>query len=350
MSAISRGNDQPAVDSIGQSSKEAERVPLVTIGMPVYNGARYLEEAVASLQEQTEGDFILHISDNCSTDETPEICARLANEDPRIRYAKQEVNIGVVRNFESVRRAARSPFFMWAACDDLWDPDFIEESLRLLDRAPSAIGCAVGTRIIDASGTHVKTILPPDLAATRPVARARAVRQQGHYAIYGLFRRHLLSMNRGVPEVVGGDQAFVFGLALRAPFATTQRVLWSYRGSVDPSRKPEVQSQLGAARYERWRCMLRYVAADGRLSTREKAILGGYILSFWLMDERRAILFDSPQRVKCAFDERRYMGAALLALRHAVLRPSRGASEIRKGLVGAKQALSMHLDRGQHHD
>jgi glycosyltransferase involved in cell wall biosynthesis len=325
-------DDSPVASPIGEFSADPSRVPLVTIGMPVYNGARYLEEAVRSLLNQTERDFVLLISDNCSTDETPEICARLAAEDPRIRYVKQEVNIGATRNFECVRRAANGPFFMWAAHDDLWDPDFIAESLRLLRRAPSAIGCAVGTRIIDASGIPVGTILPPGLAATKPVARVRALRQQGHYAIYGLFRRDLLSMNRGLPDVVGGDQAFMFGLALRAPFATTRRILWSYRGGVDPYQKPDPQSQFGGKRYERWRCMLHYVAAEGRLSGREKAILVSYILSSWLQDVRRAALFDSPQRVKRALDERRYLVAALLALKHAVLRPGRATSELKRRL------------------
>src|SRR3954452_14103167 len=91
--------------------------PLVTIGMPVYNGARYLEEAVGSLLSQTEKNFVLIISDNCSTDETPEICARLLAQDPRVRYVRQEMNLGATRNFEYLLRSATSPLFMWAAHD-----------------------------------------------------------------------------------------------------------------------------------------------------------------------------------------------------------------------------------------
>ena len=72
----------------GESGAPGPSVPLVCIGMPVYNGARYLEEAVRSLLSQTERDFLILLSDNCSTDQTPEICARLTAEDPRIRYVR----------------------------------------------------------------------------------------------------------------------------------------------------------------------------------------------------------------------------------------------------------------------
>lgn len=100
------------------------------------------------------------------------------------------------------------------------------------------LGCAVGTRFIDESGAVVGTDLPPRMGDRRPVVRAKAIKRNGHYAIYGLFRRDLLTRAPGIPDVVGGDVAFMFSLALRASFATTKRVLWSYRGpALIPARR-----------------------------------------------------------------------------------------------------------------
>ncbi len=87
----------------------ATSVAPVTIGMPVFNGAAYLEQAVHSLLEQTYGDFSLIISDNCSTDDTPAICARLREMDPRISYVRQNTNLGASGNFEFLLAPGSKP-------------------------------------------------------------------------------------------------------------------------------------------------------------------------------------------------------------------------------------------------
>ena len=162
--------------------KESPRPPRA-IGMPVRNGAHYFEEAIRSLLAQTEGDFILHISDNCSADETPEICARLAAEDPRISYVRQEAT-SVPRATSSTCFGGPSPFFMWAAHDDIRPPDYLDEALKLLRENPDAVGCALGVDIIDESGRFVRHITPPaGLASSRRAARVRAVFQEGHFVI-----------------------------------------------------------------------------------------------------------------------------------------------------------------------
>lgn len=107
--------------------------PRVSIGMPVYNGARYVPEALDSLLGQTFADFELVISDNASTDGTEEVCRAYAARDPRIRYVRQPGNIGAVANFRYVLEQARGEFFMWAAHDDQWDSSFLSASTAILD-------------------------------------------------------------------------------------------------------------------------------------------------------------------------------------------------------------------------
>jgi glycosyltransferase involved in cell wall biosynthesis len=98
----------------------------ITIGMPVFNGEKYINEAIESLLSQTFVDFELVISDNCSTDKTAKICNEYVLKDKRIRYFRQNQNIGALKNFEFVLKYASGEYFMWAACDDKWSKNWLE--------------------------------------------------------------------------------------------------------------------------------------------------------------------------------------------------------------------------------
>ncbi|WP_428026146.1 glycosyltransferase family 2 protein [Arcobacter sp.] len=104
----------------------------VTIGMPVYNGENYLDVALNSLLNQTYHNFELIISDNASSDKTADICKKYAQNDHRIHYIRQKNNIGALKNFEFVLKKSSCDYFMWAACDDIWDNTFIENCMNLL--------------------------------------------------------------------------------------------------------------------------------------------------------------------------------------------------------------------------
>ncbi|MCT7990061.1 glycosyltransferase family 2 protein [Laspinema olomoucense] len=123
--------------------------PKVSIGMPVYNGARFLQEALDSLLAQTFTDFELIISDNASTDETETICHKYAKQDARICYIQQSKNIGAAANFQFVLEQARGEYFMWFACDDLCDPEFIVELIAFLEKHSLLVGCMSDVTILD---------------------------------------------------------------------------------------------------------------------------------------------------------------------------------------------------------
>lgn len=120
--------------SYADSDNEA-KAPTVTIGMPVYNGEKYIAEAIDSLLSQTFTDFELIISDNASTDKTGLICREYANQDERITYIRHNKNRGALQNFQFVLDEAKGKYFMWAAHDDLWAPDFLEKSTDLLSNS-----------------------------------------------------------------------------------------------------------------------------------------------------------------------------------------------------------------------
>jgi glycosyltransferase involved in cell wall biosynthesis len=107
-------------------------IPRVSIGMPVYNGAAYIRDALDSLLQQTFTDFELIISDNGSTDATQVICNEYVRCDPRVRYVRQDENQGAMANFKFVLDSAQAKLFMWAAYDDLWASNYLMESISLI--------------------------------------------------------------------------------------------------------------------------------------------------------------------------------------------------------------------------
>ena len=107
-------------------------IPKVSIGMPVYNGEKFIRKALDSLLAQTFTDFELIISDNASTDGTEAICRECAARDARIFYFRQKKNIGAAGNFQFVLDHTRAGLFMWAAYDDKWAENYLREGTILL--------------------------------------------------------------------------------------------------------------------------------------------------------------------------------------------------------------------------
>ncbi|WP_336810810.1 glycosyltransferase family 2 protein [Bosea sp. MMO-172] len=114
-----------------------KRVAL-TIGMPVFNGGKYVHEALSSLLAMTGVDFQVFVSDNCSTDDTPEKVRQVAGEDSRVSYFRHDKNVGAYANFSGLLDHAESDFFMWAAHDDLWRPTFAATLIAALVSDPDA--------------------------------------------------------------------------------------------------------------------------------------------------------------------------------------------------------------------
>jgi len=108
-------------------------IPLVSIGMPVYNGSNTLSRALDSLLQQTFTDFEIIISDNASIDNTEEICIKYAANDLRIRYIRQKVNIGAAKNFEYVLNKSTAKYFMWAAADDIRSCNYLKVNYSFLE-------------------------------------------------------------------------------------------------------------------------------------------------------------------------------------------------------------------------
>ena len=142
------------VRSAGQAMRNLSSLPRLSIGLPVYNGERFLGEALDSLLGQTYEDFELIISDNASTDGTADICLRYAEQDSRIRYVRQPRNIGLIPNHDFVMEEARGELFKCAAYDDLYGRELLERCVEALDADPDAVLAHSWSVMIDESGAY----------------------------------------------------------------------------------------------------------------------------------------------------------------------------------------------------
>lgn len=130
--------------------------PLVTIGIPAYNAASTISETLDSVLAQDYKNFVVVVSDNASTDDTPNILADFAQHDPRVRIHRQSKNIGGAANFSTLPRLCATPFFKWQSADDMIAPDYLRKCLAPLQADP-AIALAFGSTImVDENGEYLR--------------------------------------------------------------------------------------------------------------------------------------------------------------------------------------------------
>lgn len=221
----------------------------LSIGMPVYNGERYLEETFNCFLAQTFQDFEIIVCDNASTDRTADICRSLAESDPRIRYHRNEKNLGAIRNYNRAFELSRSHLFKWAAHDDLYHPRYLQTCVDILDEDRDVVLAHSRTAFVDDKGepfptepktgryvdprTGVAQTADSPAIAVGPAATVRFWQVLSHARwgthMFGVMRREVLARTHLVPDFAGGDRAMLAELALLGRFRCSNEALFSKR-------------------------------------------------------------------------------------------------------------------------
>ena len=206
--------------------------PRVSIGLPVYNGERFLASTLDSLLGQDYEDLEVIVSDNASTDTTPEIALAYARKDPRVRYLRNERNVGVDANYRRVFELARGQYFKWSAHDDQCAPSFVRRCVEVLDADPGVVLCCARTaRIHEDDRVEERPVPSLDVSQPTPAQRFHAViwGLGLPYQVYGLMRAEALRRTALMPAFEGSDRLLLAEMALLGRFHEIPEVLFYYR-------------------------------------------------------------------------------------------------------------------------
>lgn len=207
--------------------------PLVSVGMPVYNGAKTLRRALDSILEQDYPNLELIISDNASTDETSKVCREYASRDSRIVYYRAKKNMGASWNFNHALKLSKGKYFMWAAHDDLRLPTYISKCVNQLERNEKAVLCQSYT-VVSIEGSekplYVAT-LDTIACITCPIKRFSIVLKfLSATAIYGLIRTETAKKIKPLGNYLSTDIVFIHELSLYGEFSQVSEKLFYYFG------------------------------------------------------------------------------------------------------------------------
>lgn len=277
--------------------------PRVTIGLPVYNGQNYLAETMESLLAQTYTDFELVICDNASTDRTEAICREFAARDERVRYHRNETNIGASANYNRVFELGRGAYFKWAAHDDLLAPTYLERCVEVLDNNPDVVLVYPQAKAIDDKGEVVK-VYPGKHAFNSPEPRERfyefVLDPHPVVAVFGLMRREVLGRTRLIGKYAGSDRPLLSELSLLGKFYEVPEHLFFYRFHEEQSWGGNKSAQAQQAWYDplragkvtfpQWRLLREHLRSIERSPVGLKDRASCYLyMGYWMVKNRRRL-------------------------------------------------------------
>lgn len=181
--------------------------PLLTIGVPVYNGEGTLDRCLGSIAAYAPENAQVVVSDNASTDGTEAIGRHYAKRLPNFRYVRQEVNIGGKANFCQLYETARTPYFMWLGDDDWLGDDFLERALAFMERHSDYVLATTGASAYYSSqdGEYQFSTLSSSVEDEDPRRRVELFLKNltDNSEFYGIYRR--AAMRYEPPDGIGGD-------------------------------------------------------------------------------------------------------------------------------------------------
>jgi len=225
---------------------------MVSIGMPVYNGEKYIREALDSLLQQTHVNFELVISDNGSNDSTPDIVNDYANNDDRIIFHRTKNNRGAIWNLNQVFDLTKYEYFMWASHDDYWYPNYVRMCLENFNKSSFLAMSCTESAIVKGEAKNIIAI-DRGVNTIGKNSEKRFIEYRKYLKIYpgadcifyGLYNRKILSKVMPMKTVIASDHILLASLSLHGEFYTENGVLFNKRdGGACESITKNVQASL----------------------------------------------------------------------------------------------------------
>lgn len=207
--------------------------PLVSIGVPVFNGENGLARALDSLLAQDYYNLEIILSDNGSNDTTPDICDNYVRKDSRVTYWRSEKNFGSSWNFNRVFELSSGKYFMWAAHDDSREPSFVSACVEKMEQRPDAVLCQVHTAMFIEGREEMLCVAHLDSfeGVTDLIGRYKeTLKNFPATALYGLYRSSAMRKTKLCQKSIATDLAFAQELSIYGNFVQVPKVLFTYFG------------------------------------------------------------------------------------------------------------------------
>ena len=218
------------MNTSGASSPDRTTVPLVSIGLFAHNEGAFIRQSLESLQAQDYPNLEILISDNCSTDDTADICRELSEQDDRILYERQASNIGAAENSIRVLQRSRGKYFMWASGHDLWSRHVVSLCVSALESRPAATVAYGPSDWIDAEGKRLERESGSyDSRGMDTMGRLFMTFWGNLHPVLGLIRADSLKSIPKLHACAGSDQIVMAELALRGEILYVPEARWSRR-------------------------------------------------------------------------------------------------------------------------
>lgn len=274
----------------------------ISIGMPVFNGEKYLREAIISILNQSYENFELIISDNASNDKTETICNEFVNIDGRVKYYRKKVNVGAADNYNFVFHESSGEYFKWAAHDDIIRADFLSRCAEVLDNDPDCVLAHPRTVLINSTGEATSCYLD-NLHSLDPSPAARLARwilpKEGMCnPVFGLLRRNVMATTLLHGNYLSADRVFLAEMALRGTIREIDDALFLRRVHAEMSTRAHASHRelsewftgqhARGFRFKYWRLLREYARAvnNAPLSDKQKQECRK-ILVIWARTKRR---------------------------------------------------------------
>lgn len=225
---------------------DKEKTPLVTVGVPIFNGEKVIKRRLESIINQTYKNIEVVISDNASTDNTEKLCQEFLTEVRKKEYFKQKKNLGYIANFNYLIKKARGKYFVIAAVDDVWEEDFLEKNVNMLESNEKIIGSIgkieyfkdegkveyksskviqklkkiIRKQNVNVSEKHVMSVSGDTNQKIDKYLRFN----QGSF-VYGLFRTHVIQKNIILGPLAVWDLAFILNILKYGDLQVIDKVL-----------------------------------------------------------------------------------------------------------------------------
>jgi glycosyltransferase involved in cell wall biosynthesis len=287
--------------------KRVDKMPQVSICLPVYNGERYLHDVFASIRTQTFEDYEVIISDNASTDRTQEICLAFSSLDARVKYFRAGVNRGLAWNLNRTFELATGIYAMWICHDDVMGLDYIRRCVEVLEEDEKSILCFANCSYIGSEGELIKRVdLPNTGAAETPSERFEQVLYNaGCDPFSGLMKVEFLKHTRLHAGYADSDRVLLAEMSFRGRFrripeylfskrihplqATAQTDRWQRTLIFDPRKK-------GTLVCPWWREFFGFVGAIQRAPISCEERFKAYKYLYWWALVHRAVLYQDLRR------------------------------------------------------